>query len=181
MPSSFSFDERLKHLNQYEAEHGHMIVPYKFPGLGNLGFWVNNMKHNRKKGSLKADVIAKLDEIGFVWNSPKGEAKDRLIEWGKHFKWLVNFQKTKGHCNVPLKIAGKAVPTGAWCDEQRGLFLDGKLDQGKVDKLAKIGFDFYGSSDANEEPVSVDCVDGGILVVCPLITLFGTLLFLHRL
>lgn len=150
-----SLDERIEHLLEFEAKHGHLIVPRKYTENG-LGIWVNNTKAARKKGKLKPDVIAKLDEIGFVWVSPNGPAKEELIEWGKQFRWLVNYQKAKGHCNVPSKIAGKVAPVAAWCDEQRQLHLSGKLDQGKFEKLSKIGFDFYGSSEEyNEaEPVS---------------------------
>ena len=148
-----TLDERIEHLLKFEASHGHMIVPQKYAADG-LGTWVNNTKAKRKVGKLKPDVIAKLDEIGFVWVVPKGPAKEELIEWGKQFCWLVDFQKAKGHCNVPSKIAGETVPVAAWCDEQRQLYVSGKLDQNKIEKLSKLGFDFYGSSGNNEfEPV----------------------------
>ena len=91
--------------------------------------------------------------IGFTWVYPKGPDKDELIEWGKQYCWLVNFHKDRGHCNVPSKIAGKENPVAAWCDEQRRLHVERKLDQGKLDKLTRLGFDFYGSStdDDNED------------------------------
>ena len=33
---------------------------------------------------------------------------------------------------------------------QRQLFLNGQLDQGKIDKFTNLGFDFYGSSEEDE-------------------------------
>lgn len=119
------------------------------------------MKLRRKRGEVKADKIAELDKIGFVWVAPRGPEKDAFIEWGKQFRWLVNFQKAKGHCNVPAKIGGKEVPAAEWCDEQRQLHMNNMLDQAKVDRLSGIGFDFFGCSteeNDGEEPVSRNIV-----------------------
>jgi len=150
-----SLDDRIEMLLEFEAENGHMFVPKACKEKDGLGRFVSNKRHERKNGKLKPDVIAKLDEIGFVWVVPKGPAKEELVEWGKQFRWLSNFQKTKGHCNVPAKIGGKDVPVAEWCDEQRQLHLNAKLDKGRFDKLSNIGFDFYGSSeDSEDQPVS---------------------------
>lgn len=151
-----SLEDRIEKLLEFEEENGHMFVPKNFKEKDGLGRFVSNARQNRKNGKIKPEVIAKLDEVGFVWAVPKGPAKDELIEWGKQYRWLVNFHETKGHCNVPAKIGGKDVPAAAWCDEQRQLHLNSKLEKGKFDKLSKLGFDFYGSSEDNEDqPVSL--------------------------
>jgi hypothetical protein len=154
-----TLDERIENLLEFEAEHGHLIVPYGYKANG-LGHWVNNTRAQRKRGGLKPDAIAKLDDVGFVWVAPTGPAREELIAWGRQFRWLANFRKARGHCRVPSKIAGEAVPVAAWCDRQRQLHLAGKLDQDKFQKLSKLGFDFYGSSEDNEaEPVSRKSTD----------------------
>jgi len=155
-PSGISLEDRIEKLLEFEAENGHMFVPFHYKEKNGLGRFVSNARQLRKSGKMTQEVIAKLDEVGFVWVIPKGPAKDELIEWGKQFRWLVNFHKAKGHCNVPAKIGGKVVPAAAWCEEQRQLHLSGKLDMGKFDKLSKFGFDFYGSSeeDNEDQPVS---------------------------
>lgn len=124
-----------------------MFVPQTHSDHG-LGRYVNNIRGQKKLGRLKSDVIAELDKIGFVWIVEKGVDKTALIEWGKQFRLLVDFQKVKGHCNVPPAIGGVENPLFEWCNEQRRLHMTGALDQGN-------GFDFYGSSedDAKEEPV----------------------------
>lgn len=146
-----TFEDRINQLQEYEAEHGHMIVPEGYKEKDKLGKWVANQKFQRKKGKLHADKISQLDMIGFVWNVPKGPAKDELIEWGKNFRWLVNFHKSKGHTNVPSTIAGESVPTAAWCNQQRQLHLNGKLEQDKIDRLSTIGFDFYPDNEFSNE------------------------------
>ena len=151
MAPSYSFEDRISQLIEFESEHGHLFVPQSLKEHG-LGKYVNNVRRKKKNGELKADMIEALDGIGFVWVVPKGQAKEELIEWGKNFKWVVDFKRGKGHCNVPSKIAGRPVPAAAWCDEQRQLHMDGKLDKSQIDKLTNIGFDFYGSCE--DEPVS---------------------------
>lgn len=150
MAPKFTFEDRLQQLLDFEAENSHMIVAQSYKTNG-LGKWVNNTRLNKTKNKVKPEEIAALDKIGFVWVAPKGPEKDALIEWGKHFRLLVDFHKTKNHCNVPAKIAGKPNPTAAWCDEQRQLQMEGNLSKEKYDKLSGIGFDFYGSSEEDKE------------------------------
>ena len=68
------------------------------------------MRFQRKQNKLKADAIAKLYQANFVWEAPHGPEKEKMIEWGKHFCWAVNFHKAEGHCNIPKELNGKAVP-----------------------------------------------------------------------
>jgi hypothetical protein len=153
---TISFEQRIEQLQKFEADHGHLFISGS-QGPNGLGKWVANKRQERQRGKLKQETIHKLDELNFVWVVPKGRGKEELIEWGKQYRWLKNFHEAKGHCNFPSKIAGKAAPVAAWCDTQRQLFMDGKLEQEKVDKLAKLGFDFFGSSDCSEvTPVSSD-------------------------
>ena len=144
--SKVSFEERIEQLIKYEADNGHMFVPQK---EGSLGKWVNNMRFTKSK--LKKDQIDKLNEVGFVWVTPKGPEKSAMIEWGKKFKKLVTFQRMKGHCNVPASLGGKPYPLADWCDEQRQLFGEEKLDKDKYEKLTRLGFDFFGSSDGSSD------------------------------
>ena len=148
-----SLEDRIQQLLGFEAEHGHMFVSSTFKKDG-LGRWVSNMRANRNLGKVKSEVINDLDKVGFAWVVPKGPKKNEMVEWGKQFRWLVNFHKSKGHSNVPSKIGGKIVPAAEWCDEQRQLHMHGKLEQEKVNKLSQLGFDFYGSSKDEDEPVS---------------------------
>ena len=112
-------------------------------------------------------MIDKLDEIGFIWDAPKGPEREQLIEWNKNYIWVVNFHKAKGHCNVPMQQGnGKVIPAGKWCDEQRSLFMDGKLDQGKIDKLKKVGFDFYGIPDGNDDIAAVQVSSCIFVIFC---------------
>ena len=162
MPSKVAFEERIKQLLAFEAEHGHLIVP---ASNGNLGGWCRSVRRGLCK--ISDDEKTRLDEIGFLFDVPKGNAKDEMIQWCKSFKMLVSFKKAKNHCNVPLKVAGKPYPLATWCDEQRELYGNGKLDQGKIDKLNRLGFDFFGTNDGgDDEPVSLKTKASTSCVMC---------------
>lgn len=153
MASKYSFDDRIEQLVQFQQEHGHLFVAYGYKPYG-LGNWVNNTRAARRQRKLKADSIARLDEIDFVWDVPKGPEKDKIVAWGKQYRLLVTYYNTRGNCDVPAIVAGQKNPIYTWCEEQRLLYINGKLEQAKVDKLTKIGFDYYGQN--NEQPVSRD-------------------------
>lgn len=151
MAPSVPLETRISQLEAFASKHGHMFVPQSFKEDG-LGVWVKNIK--AKKGKLDPKDIAKLDQIGFVWVTPTGPAKEEIIQWGKQFSLLVDFYKEKQHCQVPQTIGGENNPIFEWCEEQRRLYAKKKLDQGKIDKLKNISFDFYSSEphkDVNEE------------------------------
>lgn len=164
MAPKVSFDERIDQLIKFEAVNGHLFVPRSEPGIGK---WCDNTRTFKSK--LKAEQMAKLDEIGFPWKVPKGPEKAVMIEWGKKFKLLVTFHKMKGHCNVPATLGGKPYPLAGWCDEQRQQLGEEKLERDKFEKLSRLGFDFFGDSSVDstggegEEPVSLDfCVYSGL-------------------
>ena len=143
MPGAkFSFDERIQQLLDFEAKNGHMFVPRS---IGSLGEYCRDARRGKYK--FDQEQKAKLDEIGFPWKALKGPERDVFIEWNKKFQLLVKFHKSKGHCNVPSAVAGKPYPLASWCDEQREKFGNDNLDQDKIDKLTRIGFDFFGTSE----------------------------------
>ncbi len=64
----FAWDSAVMHLQEYKKPHGHVLVPRSFqtPDGFKLGVWVNNQRS--RKGKLNREQIAKLDEVGFVWD-----------------------------------------------------------------------------------------------------------------
>ena len=67
-----TWDERYNELKGYLAEHGNCNVPL---GHGPLGVWVKNQRRVRKKGSLPAERVQRLDDIGFKWAVARGAAR----------------------------------------------------------------------------------------------------------
>ena len=55
-------------LKRFREEHGHCNVPQRYFKNPSLGAWVSQKRNDFKKGDLSEDRIARLEEIGFVWN-----------------------------------------------------------------------------------------------------------------
>ena len=56
--------------------------------------WVSNQRAQRKQGLLRADRVARLDEINFVW-----DAIDTM--WNRMFAALQNYKSEHGNCEAP--------------------------------------------------------------------------------
>lgn len=58
----------------YRQDEGHLRVPQTHVDRDgfNLGTWVASKRQARRKGVLSAARIAELDDLGMVWNPPKG-------------------------------------------------------------------------------------------------------------
>jgi hypothetical protein len=84
--------ERMYHrLQEFKAEHGHCLVPYRYKGDEEpaLGFWISKQrtayyrKREGSKATLSLDQICRLEELGFVWN-PLESREKLLAEQGAH-------------------------------------------------------------------------------------------------
>ena len=64
-----SWEQRFDELLAYRQTHGDCKVPQHWPENKQLGKWVNTTRTQLKRGKLSADRKAKLDSIGFVWDT----------------------------------------------------------------------------------------------------------------
>ena len=137
-----SWDDRLVEVAEFKAKNGHCDIPLNFPENPKLGRFVNNMRTQRNSGRLSADRIAKLDTLGFVWESSRtAEISGEGINaaWKTRFDKLLRYKETNGDCKVP-----KAWPDdpqlGRWVGQQRQLKKSGKLHPKREEMLQTIGF-----------------------------------------
>ncbi len=70
--------QRIHDLKAFKNIHGHCNVPYEYPPKPALGHWVNNVRQQKKLGTLTEDRILRLDALGFVWKSLKRRPSQRL-------------------------------------------------------------------------------------------------------
>lgn len=76
------WEESFKMLLRYKNLHGHVLVPFKDPQLGQ---WVSRMRqgYSRQRRGLPTagyyliskGQIQRLNDIGFVWNAPRGRPR----------------------------------------------------------------------------------------------------------
>lgn len=57
--------DKYDRLLEFRANHGHSCVPFN---EGELGWWVNTQRQNKRKGKLPEHRERLLNEAGFVWS-----------------------------------------------------------------------------------------------------------------
>ncbi|WP_231911662.1 DEAD/DEAH box helicase [Chlamydia suis] len=127
-----AWEENFLELQRFREEHGHCNVPSVYPQNPSLGVWVSNQRSHFKKCKLSEDRIARLEEIGFVWDVTE-EA------WEENFLELKRFQEEHGHCNVP-RWYPENPDLGSWVKAQRKTFKSGELSEDRIARLEELGF-----------------------------------------
>jgi hypothetical protein len=127
---SSAWDLGYEKLQEFHQREGHSLVPRDHIEDGyKLGSWVSNQR--TKQLNLSAEMLAKLDELGFVWNKIEHA-------WQDGFDQLKVFQLREGHCRVPNKHVEKDYNLGSWVSFQRARHA--KLPSDKVRLLDGLGF-----------------------------------------
>jgi superfamily II DNA or RNA helicase/ferredoxin-thioredoxin reductase catalytic subunit len=124
-----SWEKMFTELMEYKSTHGHCNVPRRYKPLST---WVNNQRQNKKKGILSQEYIARLNEIGFMWN-PNDEF------WETMFKSLVEYKEIYGNCNVPAQW-NENEQLGNWVSHQRTAKKRDELPAKYIEKLNALGF-----------------------------------------
>ena len=101
-----------------------------------LGQWVG--KQRSIKSKLPEDLLNRLNEIGFIWDS-------RAEQWETGYSALVKFKEREGHCLVPSKHNESDYRLGQWVDIQRQ--NKSELPKDRLDRLNEIGFIWNSRSD----------------------------------
>eukprot|EP00547_Thalassionema_nitzschioides_P017016 CAMPEP_0194250754 /NCGR_PEP_ID=MMETSP0158-20130606/23846_1 /TAXON_ID=33649 /ORGANISM="Thalassionema nitzschioides, Strain L26-B" /LENGTH=203 /DNA_ID=CAMNT_0038987669 /DNA_START=71 /DNA_END=679 /DNA_ORIENTATION=+ len=119
---------RLQDLVQFQIEHRHCLVPYRYPKNQALACWVKKQRYAYKQylkqqqeiltsgtssisTSMEEKRIKILDELGFVWDSHQAK-------WEQMFRELLGYRKNHGDCDVPAKYPPNK-PLGLWVTRQR--------------------------------------------------------------
>jgi Helicase associated domain len=94
----YSWYQRLRELWEYKKEHGHCLVPQRYPRQQKMATWVNKVRMARQ--SLTPTQLQALEAVGFVWAQHEG-----LTAWQERYAQLQAYQAVHGDCNVPAKDA----------------------------------------------------------------------------
>ncbi|WP_080121412.1 DEAD/DEAH box helicase [Chlamydia suis] len=138
-----SWEKNFLELQRFREEHGHCKVPYKYPKSPQLSVWVSTQRKDFKKGKLSEDKIARLEELGFVWDVFEES-------WEENFLELQRFREEHGHCKVSTRYPQNPF-LGIWVSNQRRDFKDGKISEDKIERLEELGFVWDVTEDAWEE------------------------------
>jgi superfamily II DNA or RNA helicase len=119
----------------FAEEHGHADIPQNHTtGTGfRLGLWLSNQRTNYKNGTLAAERIAALEDLGVDW-----DMSDR--SWTSGLAALTAFHAEHGHLNVPAEAllpGGKSVR--AWIQARRQERREGALPADRIAALDRLG------------------------------------------
>jgi len=120
-------------LQNYKARYGDCLVPLSYADRPQLGLWVKEQRRHYmllvqgRKSHMTDDRIAKLESIGFVWDSHEAT-------WWDRFNDLKAYRDLHGNCMVPTKY-GPNPRLGTWVHHQRRQHR--KLKKGKPSHMTK--------------------------------------------
>ena len=132
----FAWDSAFEHLQEYNLQHGHVLVPwtYETPDGFRLGNWVTKQRVAKSMGRYRREQIAKLDEYGFVWDAIQ-------FAWDSGFKHLQEYKLQHGHVLVPqVYETPDGFKLGSWVSMQRVAKSKGRLSREQIAKLDEYGF-----------------------------------------
>jgi hypothetical protein len=132
-------------LEQFKKRKGHCDVPQSHIEDGaNLGRWLGEQRHQKKKGGLPADRQQRLEDIGVVWD-PLEARREHMLGL------LEQFKKRKGHCDVPRSHIEHGANLGTWLNTQRRQKKKGGLPADIQQRLEEIGVVLWDPLEAQRE------------------------------
>ena len=126
---------RFGELLEYKRQNGDTLVPQECPDWYTLSRWVSRMRQT--KDDLSAERIARLDEVGFVWNA---KAAERAATEEARYRELEAFVKENGHARVTRGNDPTGGVLNRWIVRQRDKKKKGKMEPELEGKLDALGF-----------------------------------------
>ena len=112
-----AWDRQLADIKAFQAKYGHCLVTVGHAEYPKLGSWVKEQRRHYvllqqgKTSNMSTERAAKLDAIGFCWNTHQAL-------WLERFHELSDYKKLHGHSVVPTKCQENQ-RLGTWVHHQR--------------------------------------------------------------
>jgi len=151
-PDNDTWNQRYKELIEYKQKHGNCDVPRGYGPNKQLGLWVRTQRNQYRllqqenKSLMTEERIAKLEEIGFLWDASHLAASHHDNgTWNQRHKELMQYKQKHGNCNVPNQHQPNK-QLGVWVMTQRTHYRllkqrkKSQMTTERIAKLEKIGF-----------------------------------------
>jgi hypothetical protein len=134
-PHQDTWNKRYGQLAAFFERFGHCNVPGTWPENPTLARWCTSQRKAQKLGCLRAERMAKLDALGFIWGQ-----RVPNWSWEKKFRALEQFKLDHGHCNVPERQPSLAL--AHWISGLRKSRMEGRLTLSteQIRRLDALGF-----------------------------------------
>ena len=139
-----TWEDRFKELCAYKERFHNTRVPARWPENRQLGAWVVDQRHDRRRGKIRLEHEQQLNEIGFEWDLTEKDPAG----WDRMFAELQRYKEEHGTCRVPLDSEHRNL--AHWCQAQRRRLRSGRLLDRRKKKLEEIGFEWSLPSSADK-------------------------------
>ena len=152
------FENTLRILEEYKAEHGTINVPQKTVWKEfRIGSWIASRRAQKKAGKLSDERIEALEALGIDWEPSKTKSQryaarvdaakqaapaDKCTTWAEAMKVLEIMKKEEGTINVPCSAVRGSFKVGRWLSKQRYLNRKGLLPAGRISQLDALGMNW---------------------------------------
>ncbi|MFT5105732.1 MAG: hypothetical protein ACI8XO_003938 [Verrucomicrobiales bacterium] len=126
---------RFSELLEYKKQNSDTLVPQECPEWYTLSRWVSRMRQTKK--GLSKERIARLDEVGFVWNA---KAAERAATEELRYQELAAFVQEHGHARVTRGNDPTGGSLNSWIVRQREKKKKDKMEPELEKKLEILGF-----------------------------------------
>lgn len=137
--NSYLWEQNFHEAEKYYKRHGNLDVPFSYKtesGLG-LGHWIYQLRRRKAQAEysfLTEDQIARLDEIGMLWD------KGHESVWEKNFAYAADYARENGNLEVPVTFETKdGFALGKWIYNQRLRYVENKMSASQIQKLEHLG------------------------------------------
>jgi superfamily II DNA or RNA helicase len=139
-----TWEDRFKELCAYKDRFHNTRVPARWSENRQLGAWVVDQRHDRRRGKIRPEHEQRLNEIGFEWDLTEKDPAG----WDKMFAELQRYKEAHGTCRVPLDNEHRNL--AHWCQAQRRRLRSGRLLDRRKQKLEQISFEWSPPSSADK-------------------------------
>ena len=146
----YYFNIKYELAKQYYLERGDLLIPRgTIIDDIDIGNFIAVLRRAYNYGTLKPQVIQKMEDIGMVWN-PRDEA------WEKHYNLLKEIYDKTGTVNIPFSQEIQGVKIGKWLYKQIQAYwkLDGRyIDEDRIQRLEALEINWHSEEYSVEKEV----------------------------
>jgi superfamily II DNA or RNA helicase len=135
-----SWDTYFGKLAAFKERFGHCNVESGWEEDPSFAGWVMAQRNRRNKGVLSDEQIARMDQLGFVWNYQDQKANETWMKW---YRELENYSKEHGNPHVPRTHTNTKLASWVWIQRMRRERITmnrPRLTLEQVALLDKLGF-----------------------------------------
>ncbi len=132
------WDENYGKAREYFIENGDLNIKmhYECPDGFKLGVWIVNQRTKFREGKLDVEQIARLEEIGMIWNAPD-------VFWENGISHAREYYAENGKLNIPQKyVCSDGYHLGHWMMSVRARYKAGNLPKDRIAELEKLGIEW---------------------------------------